>query len=507
MVLEQNLSLVNKVNRLLGWGHWFTFFNILLTLGVTASYFAADPLPTGAIGWIYLVMNWLGHTAFLCFLFFIITIFPVSLLFPSQRHVRGIGALLATTGLVALIFDAYVYHSLGYHAGSAAAEQMLDLLRQQVVTNLRNFVLITSSVFVLLLALQLVISNFCWKKIERLRHAHIHRPALVVFLVAFVASHVTHIWADAFNVQAITRQDNVLPFSYPTTARSLLARYEMLDSTQLQRSQNSGWLQQQGLFSEPVTVRCDTEVAVEPITVWVVQRLDDEQRQLLQLQHFKTQHQYIAPVDNQAALTQLVYGQLAVATSTQPPQWFAQLNAWSYQADPSWLAKTTWLAGQAVPTDARIQWRFSDGPSLTDALKKRPTASRMLVLELTGQSERFALGRAEFWYYWPELHQMRINQVTQSLDVTPTLLAYMGCSTSMNWVGDNLLRPVKHAKLNILGHQLYAFRKDKMMLLQEDGQFSVFSAGTEVPLEAKADWPMLTEALNRLPHGHATTTN
>ena len=95
---------------------------------------------------------------------------------------------------------------------------------------------------------------------------------------------------------------------------------------------------------------------------------------------------------------------------------------------------------------------------------------------------------------------MRISQVTQSLDIVPTLLAYMGCDSSAPWVGDNLLAPVKQAKLNILGHQLYAFRKDKMLLVQEDGQFSVYSAGTEVPLESKPDWPMLTEALNRLAH-------
>ncbi len=61
---------------------------------------------------------------------------------------RGIAAVLATApGLVALIFDAYVYQALGHHVGSASSEQTIDLLRQQVVTNLRNFILITSCRF------------------------------------------------------------------------------------------------------------------------------------------------------------------------------------------------------------------------------------------------------------------------------------------------------------------------------------------------------------------------
>ena len=152
MVLENNLSLVKKVNRLLNWGHWFSFFNILLALAVTSVYWLAEPLPVSILGWLYLPLNWIGHTAFLCFMFFILTIFPISLVFPYQRHVRGLAAILATVALIVLIFDAYVYANLGYHVGSASLDQAAELLRQQIVTNLRNFVLIVVTVAALLLA-------------------------------------------------------------------------------------------------------------------------------------------------------------------------------------------------------------------------------------------------------------------------------------------------------------------------------------------------------------------
>ena len=180
MVLEQNVSLVKKVNRLLNWGHWFSFFNILLALAITSVYWLAEPAPTSVIGWAYLVLNWIGHTAFLCFMFFILTIFPVSLVFPYQRHVRGIAAAIATTAFVVLIFDAYVYNSLGYHIGAASLEQTIDLLRQQVVTNLRNFIIIVIAVGALLFALQLTLSNFCWKKIERLKQSGFAQPLMLL---------------------------------------------------------------------------------------------------------------------------------------------------------------------------------------------------------------------------------------------------------------------------------------------------------------------------------------
>ena len=229
MVLENNLSLVKKVNRLLNWGHWFSFFNILLALAVTSVYWLAEPLPVSMMGWLYLPLNWIGHTAFLCFMFFILTIFPVSLVFPYQRHVRGLAAILATVALIVLIFDAYVYANLGYHVGSASLDQAVELLRQQIVTNLRNFVLIVLAVGTLLLAVELTLSNYCWKKVERLKQSGITRPLFTLFIGSFMLSHLIHIYADANLKYDVTKQDNVLPLSYPATAKTFLARYQLVD--------------------------------------------------------------------------------------------------------------------------------------------------------------------------------------------------------------------------------------------------------------------------------------
>lgn len=499
MVLEQDLSLVNKVNRLLRWGHWFTFFNVLLALPVTLSFFLADPLPPDTIGWIYLALNWLGHTAFICLLFFIVTIFPVSLLFPSQRHVRGVAALLASIGLVALIFDAYVYHSLGYHAGSASFDQTVDLLRQQVVTNLRNFVLITASVGLLLLALELVLSNFCWKKIERLKRSGIGAPALLTLLGSFVCSHLLHIWGDAMEVTSITRQDNTLPLSYPATARTVLNRYQII-SRQNNEQQPQSWLQQALATPQPVQLSCSAAPQAAPIDVWLVNKIDDELLQLLQLQNFKTLPQHLAPRDQVLGLSNLLHGQLAPALPTTAPSWWNNLPAGFLQidADASWSTQLPWLASQST-TAAAVRIHLQQDPALLLAqLKQRPAAQQLMVIEIAAQGDRFALGPAQVWYHWPELRQQRFSQVSQHLDLMPTLLAYAGCFNQHPWIGENWLAASQNAKLNVIGNELYAFRKDKMLLVKEDGQYSVWSAGTFVALEQKPDLPLLTDALNRL---------
>lgn len=504
MVLEQNLSLVNKIDRLLRWGHWFTFFNVLLASLVTGSYFLADPLPQSAIGWIYLLFTWLGHTAFICFLFFIITIFPVSLIFPYQRHVRGLAAVLATAGFVALIFDAYVYHSLGYHAGSASYEQTLDLLRQQVVTNLRNFVLITCTVAALLLWLQLVLSNFCWKKIARLSHSGVGQPALVLLLGSFVLSHLLHIWGDASQNDAITRQDNILPFSYPATARTMLARYNLLetsagplDTTQLQKN----WLEPTALRQLPVQLSCAAAANTAPVHLVVLHKLTAAQQIQLKQLGLRQMTTHFAPVAKAQALDNLIYADMAQNEPQKAPDWLQQLPAGyvAFYAGNSWQQQLPWLKEQQTSATALLHWHLPDNDEALTPLLEQVGDGTLLVIELQGQSDKFALGTAAFWYRWPQLQQLRISDVTQHLDILPTLLAELGCFNQQNWSGDNLLQPQSQTKLNILNNQLYSFRKDKMLVVEEDGSFSVWSAGTAVRLEQRLDLPMLTDALKRLP--------
>jgi uncharacterized protein len=498
MVLEQNLSLVNKVNRLLNWGHWFTFFNILLALLITAAYWWAEPLPQSITGWFYLLTNWLGHTAFLCFLFFILTIFPVTLIFPYQRHVRGIAAVLATVGLVALIFDAYVYQALGYHVGSASSEQTIDLLRQQVVTNLRNFILITSVVAALLLAIELVLSNFCWKKVPRLQASGVGQPALYVFLGCFVASHTLHIWADAQLELDVLKQDNVLPFTYPATANTFLAKYNVLDLSRLQESK-AEQLQRPTNWREPEALQCTSQES-EPVTVLLLPTLSDSDKELLQQHKFKAHPQHFAPVETHSALLNLLYGRMQlnrdmVSALQQAPAWIAQLPAGALGISASgaeFQQLLPWLSLTEKPS-ARVNIKFTTDLSAELAAN---STHYLLVLTVQAAESQFDLAPTELYSNWPALNKVISDTVTQHLDLIPTLVAQIGCHS--NWPGDNWFKPSTYPKLNLLPHQMVSFKKDKMIVVRDDGSYGVWSAGTLVPLNEKLDIPQLTDALKRV---------
>jgi uncharacterized protein len=500
MVLENNLSLVKKVNRLLNWGHWFSFFNILLTLCVTAVYWLSEPSPLSILGWLYLLLNWIGHTAFLCFMFFILTIFPVSLIFPYQRHVRGLAALLATSALVILIFDAYVYASLGYHIGSASIDQTIELLRQQIVTNLRNFVLIVLSVGALLLAVELTLSNYCWKKVERLKQSGIANTLFAIFISSFMLSHLLHIYADANLKDDVTKQDNILPLSYPATAKTFLARYQLVDL-------NSRALHQLDKLSLPSqfgnghALECDATQAGAS-TVFVVSRsINTRWQHDLAEQGLKPLEQHFAPVAVKEALLNLLYGKFQVDEHNeyvlqQQPGWLTQLSD-SYisisRRDSTQIDALPWLKPAEFSQFAIV---FDDTP--LQHWSDYQQFSNIVLLSLTGAHPQFNLAPASVWSNWAVLRKLQTHQVTQHLDWLPTLLAQAGCRSHTSWLGDSLLKPRSLPKLNISGEEIISFKKDKMVILRADGSYGVWSAGTLLPLNDKLDLPMLTDALKRI---------
>ncbi len=500
MVIEQNLSLVKKVNRLLSWGHWFTFFNILLALAVTSVYWLAEPSPETALGWLYLLCYWLGHTAFLCFMFFIITVFPLSLLFPSQKHVRGLAAVLATLAMVVLIFDAYVYANLGYHIGSTSYDQTIELLRQQVVTNFRNFIIITSCVAALLVAIELTISNFCWKKTVRLKQSLLSRPLLVLFIGSFMLSHLIHIYADARLKWDVTKLDNVLPFSYPATAKSFLARYQLVDLVQRAKRQADRLS-----ITHPEhslgQLQCPAD-STKSVLVLVANQLTSETTRFMRQQGLRWHEQHFAPNNRPEALLNLLYGQFLLHDHSQQ-----QLNT-----APAYLqqlpANTLSISSQSAEITSLLPWLdvFNNDAAINIVFDNSPVSNwpayqhyqHIVLLPLTSQQPKFVLAPVATMLRWPELNNQLKHHNSQHLDLLPTLLNVAGCHSKSRWLGDNLLHGSALPKLSISLQDIVSIRKDKMVVLRQDGSYGVWSAGTLLPLNEKLDTPMLTDALKRL---------
>jgi len=220
---------IERPFNLLAWGHWFALGNLILALLLSFFYISVSPTPTSFVGWFYLANNWVSHFAFLAIACFIVFIFPIVTLFPYKRHIRGLSAVMASFLQMFLVLDVLAYRSLGYHLSSSSINQLREVEDVYRAFMGNGYWIFLLSIFVLILAYQATLSNFTWKRIQQLQKIRFKNQIAHFLLATFVISHITHLWADATLNSDVAKQRNLFPLSYPLTAKTLLAEYQLID--------------------------------------------------------------------------------------------------------------------------------------------------------------------------------------------------------------------------------------------------------------------------------------
>ncbi len=158
-------------------------------------------------------------------------VFPITLLFPSTRFIRGFASIVFTISLVLLVLDAFTYQALGYHLNASSSEQILELINNTIDKDSQGFWTTTLIVATLILIFELVVSNYAWKHIHQLQQTIFAKYTSLALVAAFIFSHVSHIWADANLAYDVLKQDTLFPLSYPSTAKTLLTKYGLFDES------------------------------------------------------------------------------------------------------------------------------------------------------------------------------------------------------------------------------------------------------------------------------------
>ncbi|MBW3138708.1 DUF3413 domain-containing protein [Ferrimonas balearica] len=223
----------DKVSQLVLWGHWFTFFNMILAMLIATRYIATEGWPETLLGQGYLLTNLVGHFAFLGFAVYLLTLFPVTLLLPFSRILRGYAAVVATLGQSALLFDTLVFDHYRLHLNPF----VLDVAASDLLALLNTPLLVAGPL--LLFALQLVLANGLWKRLHRVRRRKLGTKVVGTLMTCFFATHFVHVWADATVYRPITQQDDMFPLHYPATAKSFMTRQGLVDEDSLAKAERS----------------------------------------------------------------------------------------------------------------------------------------------------------------------------------------------------------------------------------------------------------------------------
>ncbi|EFN4866948.1 cardiolipin transport protein PbgA [Escherichia coli] len=221
-----------KVSQMVSWGHWFALFNILLSLVIGSRYLFIADWPTTLAGRIYSYVSIIGHFSFLVFATYLLILFPLTFIVGSQRLMRFLSVILATAGMTLLLIDSEVFTRFHLHLKPIVWQLVINPDENEMA---RDWQLMFISVPVILL-LELVFATWSWQKLRSLtRRRRFARPLAAFLFIAFIASHVVYIWADANFYRPITMQRANLPLSYPMTARRFLEKHGLLDAQEYQR--------------------------------------------------------------------------------------------------------------------------------------------------------------------------------------------------------------------------------------------------------------------------------
>lgn len=221
-----------KVSQMVSWGHWFALFNILLSLVIGSRYLFIADWPTTLAGRIYSYVSIIGHFSFLVFATYLLILFPLTFIVGSQRLMRFLSVILATAGMTLLLIDSEVFTRFHLHLNPIVWQLVINPDENEMA---RDWQLMFISVPVILL-LELVFATWSWQKLRTLtRRRRFARPLAAFLFIAFIASHVVYIWADANFYRPITMQRANLPLSYPMTARRFLEKHGLLDAQEYQR--------------------------------------------------------------------------------------------------------------------------------------------------------------------------------------------------------------------------------------------------------------------------------
>lgn len=248
----------DRVSRLVNWGHWFAFFNGLLAMIIGYRYLGSVGYPETWYGWGYLAVSTIGQFSFLAFIAYLVFLFPLTLILPYSKILRGLAAIIATLGLCVLLYDTIVYADYGVHLSPFA----FDLAWADLNALLHGTSYIVTPLGII--ALELTAANFLWKRIDKIQKLHLGNKVIAFIGVCFISSHLIHIWADAADVTEITRFDEAYPLSYPATARSFMENHG-IDGNNIDNNEHNSQLL--NYPTQPLTCQADTQPNVLMITI------------------------------------------------------------------------------------------------------------------------------------------------------------------------------------------------------------------------------------------------
>ena len=552
MVSFESKSYSKRLLHLISWSHWFTFFNVILAIILSSFYVFGEKTPDTLIGHFYLYTTWASHMGFLTFLGFVLIIFPIILIYPKTRFIRVTASIIFTSGLFLLLLDAFVYSRLGYHLNASSSDQILLLISNLIAHNSLKFWVICVSAALFILVIELTISNYAWKHLKQLQRMVFGKYIVHGLVAAFFASHFTHIWADAKWNYDVLKQDTVLPLTYPSTAKTLLTKYELINlENYLENKKNALSLKKSMVRYPQLSTQCNAQNTPEQSVYMILTQssIPTNKIESLSLKSAASSINLSKHIDNALPMNSwfnLFYSLPSiykndVLEQTLKPVLFQEMELRNIPSKLTVISNTLsfsqelWLTALFDSTSqlsdvSSLIFSESD-KSFTEKLNESPAGLHVFYFdnESSAQAELFidALLLAQHQkvnkdILWissignksvqeslsikpslliiPNKQNNILKRLTSHMDIQPTLLnQWIGCNDLAKKVvnGEDVLTVKSNRVIaNTIESGIMVFNKDKSVFIDKDGEFQSYSRQLKKPITVKADFPLMIDGVN-----------
>lgn len=548
MVSFGSTTYSKRLLHLISWSHWFTFFNIIAAIILSSFYLFNEVTPETTLGMFYLITTWLSHMGFLTFIGFVLLIFPLTLIYPKTRFIRGSASVIYTIGMLLLLLDAFIYSRLGYHLNASSSDQILALISTQIEQNSRVFWFSSILLFISILVFQLVVSNYAWKHLRELQKTIFARYIVIGLVVSFFFSHILHIWADANLEYDILRQDTVLPLSYPSTAKTLLTKYGMFNKQDYLARRTSPLSFTETIPTLPaVTEQCKSITTIEQsaILVFTEKALSNTQIKRFEQRIDTTSMRLTKHIDNALPNESLfntmyslpsIYNERDLVDNSKPLLFSllelnnltssltiighndVQNNNWRPYNDLFTSSNTeTDISNLVLSSKLR---KLSPGlhvyffhsqdhyqyelfiEALLHAQRSKATKDYLWFGSIGNQESDSALSIKPALLVLPNksIAADTQNLLTSQFDLQPTLIKnWLNCKVdSVTYSAGQDIVSLKNNRViaNTTNDGIVVFNKDKSISIDQNGNFQSYSRQLDAPITVNPDFPLMIDGVN-----------
>jgi len=371
--------------------------------------------------------------------------------------------------------------------------EIISLLWHRLTSSPALTTILAGGIVLLILGFQLVVSNYTWHHLARLKQYKFARYAISSLIVCFALSHSIHIWADANLKFDVTKQDNVLPLSYPTTAKSLLAKNDLLDIESYKQAHNVKINNQNISYQLPAPLEKCADYTQANVDIFVFDNNEGLAAFVANNKNLHKTEQFLQPTNHEDTLFSLVYGLPA----------FYKAAILNEQTLPAWQSQR-----RSIQVDGVKELSFvNDQAHSSSAIRIIKSDDKVAIKDDNTHVFAFSLARdkAEVvttsTLYSSDKRISKVDGLIQPSDLIATSVGqYLNCKAiaKQTMLGVNLYKKKDDMGVNYSQGVVIAYKKDRITLIDSDGNFKNISAAEGFSIEQGLDIPFLVQSIKKL---------